>query len=195
MNIYFYIAIVPILIITYFFVREFFKHFKQINNSKIESEKTSNPIKRDNLVSKDSTNKKEKYTSSSINPSKEIDDLDKEILDFYKEKQEEAFETFIPAQKKGFLPKLANYDGFGQHTGIIDIDSYDGLIGWAAYIFATGGDNSTSHIQRKLKINYERAFSICDELVELGIIKRTSQKEHKVMIYDLDRIKEILYKI
>ena len=195
MNVYFYIAIVPIVIITSLFVREFLKHFKQTNISEIESEKTSNPIKVDNLVSKDSINKKEKYTSSSINPSNEMDDLEREILDFEKENQEEAFETFYPAQKKGFLPKLASYDSSGQHTGISDIDPYDGLIGWAAYIFATWGDNTTSHIQRQLKINYERACSIIDELIELGIIKKTGQKTHKVIIYDLDRIKEILYKI
>ena len=66
MNVYFYIAIVPIVIITSLFVREFLKHFKQTNISEIESEKTSNPIKVDNLVSKDSINKKEKYTNDEI---------------------------------------------------------------------------------------------------------------------------------
>ena len=50
MNVYFYIAIVPIVIITSLFVREFLKHFKQTNISEIEFEKTLNQIKVDNLV-------------------------------------------------------------------------------------------------------------------------------------------------
>lgn len=112
------------------------------------------------------------------------------LNEFYKTKTD----TFKAAQKAGFVSKEIRIKSNNSNLVVPNIGPYDGLIGWAAYIIATGEDSSTSHIQRLMLINSDRAYNITRSLIELGVLKENGTKQHTVMIRDLKRLKELLDK-
>jgi hypothetical protein len=108
--------------------------------------------------------------------------------DYYKRK----IEIFKSAQKVGLVAKEIRIKSNNSSLIVPKIGSYDGLVGWAAYIFITSEDKSTSHVQRMMSVNYERAYACTEALLSLGIIKETGTKQYSVLISDLNKIKEIL---
>ena len=120
----------------------------------------------------------------------------------YQKKQNEQFiqdqfdkviKSYQNAVEAGLIQSGLKIGQFNSNLDVPNIGSYDGLIGWAAYIVATiPTQTTTSEIQRSLKINYERASGLSDALIELGITKRNGSKAHDVLIWDLKKIKEIL---
>ena len=110
------------------------------------------------------------------------------LNDYFKKK----IDLFKAAQKAGLVSKEIRIKSNNVHLEVPNVGPYDGLIGWAAYIIATGEDSSTSHIQRMMTINYERAHNIISSLMEIGMLKQNGTKQNTVLIRDLNRLKEIL---
>ena len=110
------------------------------------------------------------------------------LNDYYKKK----IDLFKGAQKAGLVSKDIRIKSNNVKLVVPKVGPYDGLIGWAAYIIATGEDSSTSHIQRMMTINYERAHNIISSLMEIGMLKENGTKQNTVLIRDLNRLKEIL---
>jgi len=81
---------------------------------------------------------------------------------------------------------LANVD-LGMYDSIeLKQDVDDPLLQEAAEIIITSQMGSTSLIQRKLKIGYNRAGRIMDELEELGVIGPSiGSKDRQVLVSDI----------
>ena len=113
------------------------------------------------------------------------------LNDYYKKKMD----LFKEAQQAGLVSKEIRIKSNNTDLKVPNIGPYDGLIGWAAYIIATGEDSSTSHVQRLMSINTDRAYSCTQVLISIGMLKATGTKQHTVLIRDLNKIKEILNKL
>jgi hypothetical protein len=127
-----------------------------------------------------------KKRNKNASKTKESDDIN--LNDHFKRK----IEIFKAAQKAGLVSKETKVKSNNVHLVVPNVGPYDGLIGWAAYIIATGNDSSTSHVQRLMTVNYDRAYNIIRSLMEIGMLKENGTKQHTVLIRDLNRLKEIL---
>lgn len=127
-----------------------------------------------------------KKRNSSASKSKESENIN--LNDHFKGK----IEIFKAAQKAGLVSKEIRVKSNNVNLVVPNVGPYDGLIGWAAYIIATGDDSSTSHVQRLMTINYDRAHNITRSLMKIGMLKENGTKQHTVLIRDLNRLKEIL---
>jgi hypothetical protein len=115
--------------------------------------------------------------------------IDKNNLnDYYKNK----FDLFKEAQQAGLISKEIRIKTNNTDLKVPNLGPYDGLIGWAAFIIAIGEDSSTSHVQRMMSINTDRAYSCIYALISIGIIKENGTKQHTVLIRDIKKIKEII---
>jgi hypothetical protein len=104
-----------------------------------------------------------------------------------------AEKSYNGAQQAGLIQAGLKIDWLNSQLEVPNIGPYDGLVGWAAYVVATVPTESTiSEIQRTMNLSYERACNLSDALMELGITKRNGSKAHVVMIWDLEKIKEML---
>jgi hypothetical protein len=110
------------------------------------------------------------------------------LNDYYQGKTD----SFKAAQKAGLVSKEIRIKSNNSDLKVPNIGPYDGLIGWAAYIIATGEDSSTSHVQRMMSVNADRAYSCTQALISIGMLKENGTKQHTVLIRDLNKIKEIL---
>lgn len=81
----------------------------------------------------------------------------------------------------------------GTEYKIIDVQSLDPLLLDAAAIIITSQSGSTSLLQRKLQIGYNRAGRIMDQLEALGIVgPPAGSKPREVLIADITQLEQIL---
>lgn len=81
--------------------------------------------------------KKRNLNASNSNESDNIN-----LNDHFKGK----IEIFKAAQKAGLVSKEIRVKSNNVHLVVPNVGPYDGLIGWAAYLIATGDDSSTSDV-------------------------------------------------
>jgi S-DNA-T family DNA segregation ATPase FtsK/SpoIIIE len=78
-----------------------------------------------------------------------------------------------------------NVDGKGE----LDVSDFDNLLPDAARLIVTHQQGSTSLIQRKMKLGYNRAGRIMDQLEATGIVGPfTGSKPREVLFMDLDQL-------
>ncbi|TLU98778.1 FtsK/SpoIIIE family DNA translocase [Dyadobacter luticola] len=90
---------------------------------------------------------------------------------------------------------LPEYEGEDASEGKADLnpDDFDGLLPDAARLIVTHQQGSTSLIQRKMKLGYNRAGRIMDQLETLGVVGPfTGSKARDVMFHDLNMLEEHL---
>ncbi len=88
------------------------------------------------------------------------------------------------------LPEYEGEDGDGSRTDV-DTDDFDQLLPDAARLVITHQQGSTSLIQRKMKLGYNRAGRIMDQLEALGIVGPfTGSKARDVMFHDLESLEQ-----
>ncbi|MCF0042923.1 FtsK/SpoIIIE family DNA translocase [Dyadobacter fanqingshengii] len=90
---------------------------------------------------------------------------------------------------------LPEYEGEDASDGKADLnpDDFDGLLPDAARLIVTHQQGSTSLIQRKMKLGYNRAGRIMDQLELLGVVGPfTGSKARDVMFHDLSGLEEQL---
>ena len=75
----------------------------------------------------------------------------------------------------------------------VDIDDRDELFGDAAYVIVNAQQGSASLLQRKLKLGYNRAGRIIDQLEAAGIVGPfEGSKARQVLITDILALEELL---
>lgn len=90
---------------------------------------------------------------------------------------------------------LPEYEGEDAAEGKAELnpDDFDGLLPDAARLIVTHQQGSTSLIQRKMKLGYNRAGRIMDQLEILGVVGPfTGSKARDVMFHDLNMLEEHL---
>ena len=90
---------------------------------------------------------------------------------------------------------LPEYEGEDAAEGKADLnpDDFDSLLPDAARLIVTHQQGSTSLIQRKMKLGYNRAGRIMDQLEILGVVGPfTGSKARDVMFHDLNMLEEHL---
>ncbi|MEO6284478.1 MAG: DNA translocase FtsK 4TM domain-containing protein [Dyadobacter sp.] len=90
---------------------------------------------------------------------------------------------------------LPEYEGEDAAEGKSDLnpEDFDGLLPDAARLVVTHQQGSTSLIQRKMKLGYNRAGRIMDQLELLGVVGPfTGSKARDVMFHDLSGLEEHL---
>jgi S-DNA-T family DNA segregation ATPase FtsK/SpoIIIE len=90
---------------------------------------------------------------------------------------------------------LPEYEGEDAAEGKSDLnpEDFDGLLPDAARLIVTHQQGSTSLIQRKMKLGYNRAGRIMDQLEILGVVGPfTGSKARDVMFHDLSGVEEHL---
>ncbi|GAA4446963.1 DNA translocase FtsK [Ravibacter arvi] len=111
---------------------------------------------------------------------------------FIDTKEVEAICNFVGNQR-GYNEAYALPEFEGDDTGElkedVDINSFDPLLPDAARLVVTHQQGSTSLIQRKMKLGYNRAGRIMDQLETLGITGPfTGSKAREVLFHDLDSL-------
>ena len=90
------------------------------------------------------------------------------------------------------LPEYEGEDGADGRSEV-NTDDFDGLLPEAARLIITHQQGSTSLIQRKMKLGYNRAGRIMDQLESIGIVGPfTGSKARDVMFHDLSGLEEHL---
>ncbi|REA59019.1 DNA translocase FtsK [Dyadobacter luteus] len=103
---------------------------------------------------------------------------------------------FIGAQR-GYdgayaLPEYEGEEG-GEGKSEVNVDDFDNLLPEAARLIVTHQQGSTSLIQRKMKLGYNRAGRIVDQLESIGVVGPfTGSKARDVMFMDLSGLEEHL---
>ncbi len=91
------------------------------------------------------------------------------------------------------LPEYIDDNEEGGKGGDIDPSERDAMFNEAARIIVTHQQGSASLLQRKLKLGYNRAGRIVDQLESMGIIGRfEGSKAREVLVKDLAALEEIL---
>ncbi len=90
------------------------------------------------------------------------------------------------------LPEYEGEDGDGSRADV-DTEDFDQLLPDAARLVITHQQGSTSLIQRKMKLGYNRAGRIMDQLEILGVVGPfTGSKARDVMFHDLESLEQHL---
>ena len=90
------------------------------------------------------------------------------------------------------LPEYEGDEG-SESRSEVNTDDFDGLLPEAARLIVTHQQGSTSLIQRKMKLGYNRAGRIMDQLELIGIVGPfTGSKARDVMFHDLNGVDEHL---
>lgn len=90
------------------------------------------------------------------------------------------------------LPEYEGEDG-PDGKGEIDTDDFDGLLPDSARLVVTHQQGSTSLIQRKMKLGYNRAGRIMDQLEQIGVVGPfTGSKARDVLFHDLESLEQHL---
>jgi S-DNA-T family DNA segregation ATPase FtsK/SpoIIIE len=115
---------------------------------------------------------------------------------FIDTKEVEAICNFV-GEQKGYNEAYALPEFEGDESGDlrddIDVNSFDPMLKEAAQLVVTHQQGSTSLIQRKMKLGYNRAGRIMDQLETLGITGPfTGSKAREVLFHDLDSLDQHL---
>lgn len=115
---------------------------------------------------------------------------------FIDTKEVEAICNFV-GEQNGYAEAYALPEFEGDESGDlrdeIDVNSFDPMLKEAAQLVVTHQQGSTSLIQRKMKLGYNRAGRIMDQLESLGITGPfTGSKAREVMFHDLDSLDQHL---
>jgi S-DNA-T family DNA segregation ATPase FtsK/SpoIIIE len=90
------------------------------------------------------------------------------------------------------LPEYEGEDG-AEGKSEVNVDDFDGLLPEAARLIVTHQQGSTSLIQRKMKLGYNRAGRIMDQLESIGVVGPfTGSKARDVMFMDLSGLEDHL---
>jgi hypothetical protein len=96
---------------------------------------------------------------------------------------------FQLAKKMQLLPQDAKSVSNGEiWPNIPKIGKYDGLIGIFLLVIHHEKKANTSHCQRIIKIQAERAYEIMQQLVELGFISQTGTKDYRINFSDFNKV-------
>jgi S-DNA-T family DNA segregation ATPase FtsK/SpoIIIE len=92
-----------------------------------------------------------------------------------------------------YLPEYVNPDGEGSDLSQVDMSKRDPLFEEAARLIVASQQGSTSNIQRKFSIGYNRAGRIVDQLEVAGIIgPNEGSKARQVLVLDDYHLEQIL---
>ena len=96
---------------------------------------------------------------------------------------------FISDQKSypepHFLPEYHGEDDDAKQPGAFDPNDVDAMLEDAARLIIQSQHGSTSMIQRRLKLGYNRAGRIMDQLEAIGVVgPAAGSKPREVLIYD-----------
>jgi S-DNA-T family DNA segregation ATPase FtsK/SpoIIIE len=109
----------------------------------------------------------------------------------------EEITEFIGSQKgypEAYL--LPEYEGETERLEGVDLSQKDALFDEAARLLVAAQQGSASLLQRKLKIGYNRAGRLIDELEAAGIVGPfEGSKARQISISDLNSLEQILNKI
>ncbi len=84
-----------------------------------------------------------------------------------------------------YLPEFHGEDDDAKEPGAFDPNDVDAMLEDAARLIVTSQHGSTSMIQRRLKLGYNRAGRIMDQLEAIGVVGPASvSKPREVLIYD-----------
>ncbi len=84
-----------------------------------------------------------------------------------------------------FLPEFTGGDAVDHQVGAVDINDLDDMLEDAARLVVQNQHGSTSMIQRRLKLGYNRAGRIMDQLEHLGIVgPNEGSKPREVLFHD-----------
>ncbi len=90
-----------------------------------------------------------------------------------------------------YLPEYTPDEGVGKSG--VSFDEFDTLFEEAAQMVVGMQQGSTSMIQRKLKLGYNRAGRIMDQLESCGIVgSQQGSKPREVMVYDEVELRQII---
>ena len=104
--------------------------------------------------------------------------------------QQQAYPTAL------YLPEYVRAEGDGIDAGSVDMSKRDPLFEEAARVIVANQQGSTSLIQRKFSIGYNRAGRIVDQLEVAGIIGPfEGSKARQVLVMDDYHLEQILKKI
>lgn len=93
------------------------------------------------------------------------------------------------------LPEFEG-DEAGDGPGEVDADDLDGMFKEAARLVVVHQQGSTSLIQRKLKLGYNRAGRIIDQLEHFGVVGPfTGSKARDVLIHDEGGLEEVFRRV
>jgi S-DNA-T family DNA segregation ATPase FtsK/SpoIIIE len=91
-----------------------------------------------------------------------------------------------------YLPEFKGDDGAGD-PGIFSIADLDDNFEEAAKIIVSNQHGSTSNIQRKMQLGYNRAGRIMDQMEKLGVVgPAQGSKPREVLVYSLEELDNIL---
>ena len=108
----------------------------------------------------------------------EVEDVIKFISD------QPGFEPF-------FLPEVKTDDDAG--SGMISMDELDDMFEEAARVIIGNQHGSTSMIQRKLQLGYNRAGRIMDQMEKVGLVgPAQGSKPREVLVYGLEELDNIM---
>jgi len=95
-----------------------------------------------------------------------------------------------------YLPEYVRPDGDGIDSGSVDMTKRDPLFEEAAHLIVANQQGSTSLIQRKFSIGYNRAGRIVDQLEVAGIIGPfEGSKARQVLVLDSNHLEMILNRL
>ena len=95
-----------------------------------------------------------------------------------------------------YLPEYVRPDGDGIDSSSVDMTKRDPLFEEAAHLIVANQQGSTSLIQRKFSIGYNRAGRIVDQLEVAGIIGPfEGSKARQVLVLDSNHLEQILQRI
>lgn len=90
-----------------------------------------------------------------------------------------------------FLPEVKTDEDAG--SGIISMDELDDMFEEAARVIIGNQHGSTSMIQRKLQLGYNRAGRIMDQMEKVGLVgPAQGSKPREVLVYGLEELDNIL---
>jgi len=95
-----------------------------------------------------------------------------------------------------YLPEYVRPEGDGIDSGSVDMTKRDPLFEEAAHLIVANQQGSTSLIQRKFSIGYNRAGRIVDQLEVAGIIGPfEGSKARQVLVLDSNHLEMILNRL
>lgn len=92
-----------------------------------------------------------------------------------------------------YLPEVKTDDDGGIGNSLMSMDDLDDMFEEAAKVIIGHQHGSTSMIQRKLQLGYNRAGRIMDQMEKLGLVGAAQgSKPREVLVYSLDELDNII---